>query len=474
MDSLPDQVVWEILSRIKRTADRNAVSVTCKRLYNLDNEQRKSIRVGCGLDPANEALTSVCSRFINLEKVEIMYSGWMSKLGKQLDDQGLCVLSGNCPYLKDITLSYCTFISDVGLSYLASCSKLSALKLTFAPRITGFGILSLVMGCSKLTVLHLIRCLNVNSVEWLEYLGKLETLEELCIKNCRAIGEGDLIKLGPSWCRLKRLQFEVDANYRYMKFHDRLAIDRWQKQWIPCDSMLELSLVNCIITPGRGLACVLGKCKNLEKIHLDMCVGLRDSDIFQLAHKSRNLRSISLRVPSDFSLPLLMNNNNPLRLSDESLKSLADNCSKLEVVKLSFSDGDFPKFSSYTLDGILMFTRKCPIRELSLHHVYSFNDDGMEALVSACYLEKLELVGCQEVTDEGLQLVGQIPELAVLRLRKCLGITDEGLKPLVGACKLDMLVVEDCPQISERGVQGAAKSVTFRQDLSWMTYHNYR
>lgn len=471
MDSLPDQVVWEILSRIKRTADRNAVSITCKRLYNLDNEQRKSIRVGCGLDPANEALTSVCARFINLERVEIMYSGWMSKLGKQLDDQGLCVLSGNCPFLKDITLSHCTFITDAGLSYLASCSKLSALKLNFAPRITGCGMLSLVMGCSKLTVLHLIRCLNVNCVEWLEYLGKLETLEELCIKNCRAIGEGDLIKLGPTWCRLKQLQFEVDANYRYMKFHDRLAIDRWQKQWIPCDSMLELSLVNCIITPGRGLACVLGKCKNLEKIHLDMCVGLRDSDIFSLAQKSRNLRSISIRVPSEFSLPLLMNNN-PLRLSNVSLKALAENCSQLEFVRLSFSDGDFPpSFSSFTLDGILMFTRKCPIRELALDHVYFFNDDGMEALVSAGYLEILELVGCQEVTDEGLQLVGQFPELAVLRLSKCLGVTDEGLKPLVGASKLEMLAVEDCPQISERGVQGAAKSVTFRRDLSWMSYY---
>lgn len=474
MDSLPDLVVWDILNRIERTADRNAVSVTCKRLYNLDNEQRTSIRVGCGLDPANEALKSICSRFINLEKVEIMYSGWMSKLGKQLDDQGLRVLSVNCPSLKEIILSYCAFISDTGLSYLASCSKLSALKLNFAPRITGCGILSLVMSCKKLTVLHLIRCLNINSVEWLEYLGELETLEELCIKNCRSIGEGDLIKLGPTWRRLKRLEFEVDANYRNMKFHDRLAIDRWEKQWIPCDSLLELSLVNCIITPGRGLACILGECKNLEKIHLDMCVGLRDSDFFRLAHKSRNLRSISLRVLSDLALAVLMDNSIPLRLSDDSLKSLADNCSKLEIVKVAFCDAEFPKFSYFSLGGILIFTRKCPIRELSLHQVPLFNDEGMEALVSACYLEKLELVGCQALTDKGLQLVVQIPELTVLQVSKCMVITDAGLKPLVGASKLDMLAVEDCPRISETGVQGAAKSVTFRRDLSWMIYYTYK
>lgn len=466
MDDLPDQLVWEVLSRLKKTSDRNSVSLACKRLHQLENEQRESIRIGCGLDPANEALTFLCSRFPNLSKVEITYSGWMSKLGKQLDDQGLHTLASCCPSLTNLTLSYCTFMTDIGLRYLASCSKLSALKLNFTPGITGCGILSLVVGCRNLTVLHLIRCLNVTSVEWLEYLGKLETLEDLSIKNCRAIGEGDLIKLGPGWRKLKRLQFEVDANYRYMKVYDRLSVDRWQKQWVPCENMLELSLVNCIISPGRGLACVLGKCKNLEKIHLDMCVGVRDSDIIGLAQRSSNLRFISVRVPSDFALPLLM--NNPLRLTDESLKAVANGCSMLESVRISFSDGEFPSFSSFTLNGLLTLIQMCPVRELALDHVYSFNDLGMEALCSAQHLETLELVRCQEITDEGLQLVSQFPRLRVLRLSKCLGISDDGLKPLVESYKLEVLIVEDCPQISDRGVRGAAKSITFRHDLSWM------
>ncbi|GFZ11865.1 RNI-like superfamily protein [Actinidia rufa] len=466
MDDLPDQVVWEILGRITETINRNSASLACKRLYHVDKEQRNSLRVGCGLVPANEALTSLCNRFPNLARVEITYSGWMSKLGKQLDDHGLLILSNHCPSLTDLTLSFCTFITDAGLSYLASCSQLSTLKLNFTPRISGCGILSLVVGCKNLRILHLIHCLSISSVEWLEYLGKLEILEDLSIKNCRAIGEGDLIKLGPSWRKLKRLQFEVDANYRYMKVYDRLAVDRWQKQLVLCESMQELSLVNCIISPGRGLACVLGKCKNLEKIHLDMCVGVRDCDIIGLARKSGNLRSISLRVPSDFSLPLLV--NNPLRLTDESLKAVAQNCSKLESVRLSFSDGEFPSFSSFTLNGILTLIRMCPIRELALDHVYSFNDEGMEALCLAKYLETLELVRCQEISDEGLQLVSQFPRLCVLRLNKCLGVTDDGLKPLVGSFKLEVLAVYDCPQISERGIQGVAKSATFKQDLSWM------
>ncbi|KAK7270637.1 hypothetical protein RJT34_25943 [Clitoria ternatea] len=467
MDNIPEHIVWEILSRIKKTSDRNSVSLACKRFYYLDNAQRHSIRVGCGMDPADEALSCLCTRFLNLSNVEITYSGWMSKLGKQLDDMGLLILANHCPFLSDLSLSYCTFITDVGLRYLASSSKLSSLRLNFTPRITGCGILSLVVGCKNLSRLHLIRCINVSSVEWLEYLGKFGTLEDLSIKNCRAIGEGDLIKLGPGWLKLKRLQFEVDANYRYMKVHNRLSVDSWQKQHVPCENMLELSLVNCIISPpGRGLACVLRKCKNLERIHLDMCVGVRDFDIVCLSQRSSELRSVSFRVPFDFSLPSLV--NNPLRLTDESLRALAQNCSKLESVRISFSDGEFPSSSSFTLSGILCLIQKCPVRQLALDHVYSFNDVGMEALCWADFLESLELVRCQEISDAGLQLVSQFPQLRILRLSKCLGISDDGLKPLVGSMKLDLLAIEDCPQISERGVQGAAKSVSFRQDLSWM------
>ncbi|OWM81858.1 F-box/LRR-repeat protein 14 [Punica granatum] len=466
MEDLPDPLVWEILGRIRKNVDRNSASLSCKRLYELDNDHRRSLRVGCGLDPANEGLMSLCLRFPNLSRVEITYSGWMSKLGKQLDDQGLLILSSYCPYLTDLTLSYCAYITDAGLRHLASCSRLSSLKLNFSPRITGCGILTLAVGCKNLKTLHLVRCINVCSAEWLEYFGRLGTLEDLLIKNCRAIGEGDLIKLGRGWRTIKRLQFEVDPNYRYMKVYDRLTVDQWQTQRIPCESLLELSLVNCVINPGRGLATVLGKCRNLEKVHLDMCFGVRDSDIIGLACVSSKLRSLSLRVPSDYSLPLLM--NNPLRLTDESLKAVAENCQLLEEVRISFSDGEFPSFSSFTLNGILRLVRMCPIRVLVLDHVDSFNDEGMEALCSSNSLETLELVRCQEISDEGMQLVAQFCRLQDLRLRKCLGVTDDGLKPLVGSGKLRLLSVEDCPQISERGLQSAARSISFRQDLSWM------
>ena len=75
---------------------------------------------------------------------------------------------------------------------------------------------------------------------------------------------------------------------------------------------------------------------------------------------------------------------------------------------------------------------------------------------------------CQEISDEGLELVAHYPRLREWRLTKCLGVTDDGFKLLIGLCKLEVLVVNDCPHVSYRGVEGAAKSVSFKQDLSWM------
>ncbi|KAJ0796561.1 hypothetical protein HanPI659440_Chr04g0163611 [Helianthus annuus] len=72
--------------------------------------------------------------------------------------------------------------------------------------------------------------------------------------------------------------------------------------------------------------------------------------------------------------------DNPLRLTDNSLKSLAQNCTQLESVSLSFSDEEFPSLSSFSLDGILSLITlpMCPVKSLFLDRVYSFNNTGMD------------------------------------------------------------------------------------------------
>ncbi|KAK1435663.1 hypothetical protein QVD17_01429 [Tagetes erecta] len=455
MNNLPDHIVCEIFSRIEDNVDRKSVSLTSKRFHSLDNQQRTYLHVKCDFNP-NETLSSLCQRFPNLNKVEITFS--LGRSRKHVNDQGLSILSNACTFLTDLTLSHCAAVTDTGLSSLAACSKLSSLKLNSIISITGRGMLPIVTSCTNLKKVHLISCSNFSILEWLECLGRKEKLEDLCIKYCRFIGEGALVKLGPTWGKIKRLHFDAGSNY--MRLSHKLAVEQWQKQHVSSENMVELTLIKCMIIPGRGLVCILDKCKNLEKIHLDLCTGAQDCDIIGLAQNSRNLRAISIRVPSYYLTDTAL-----VRLTDRSLKSLAQNCLQLESVSLSFSDGKTPSPPSFSLNGILNLIKTCPVKNLFLDGVFTFNNIGMEALCGCDHLQSLELVRCQEISDEGLECVAHNPWLRVLRLTRCVGVTDDGFKPLISSCKLETLVVNDCPQVSFMGVQGAAKSVSYSQNL---------
>lgn len=467
MDELPDHLLWDIFSRLKVTPHRNTAALVNRRFFELERKQRQFLKVGCRLHPVLFALSSLCARFPNLLKLEVDYSGWTSKSGKQLDDNGLMIIATFCPTLQQLVLSFCTFITDAGLGNLASCKGLQALKLNFAPGITGRGLLSLVTGCKSISLLHLTLCLHVNSVEWLYSLGRLEKIEDLAIRQCRGIGEGDLAKLGVAWRRLRRLQFQVDANYRYMKVFGNVEVDRWQTQEVSCEALQELSLINCLVSPGRGLAYILTKCNALRYLNLDMCMGLRDRDLIELAKTSTGLRSLSLRFPSDFTLSVP--SNYPPQLTDESLKAIAKYCELLEEVSISFADACFPFIPCFSLAGILALVEGCSLlKVLVLERVFPFNDRGMEALCVAHSLETLKLIQCQEVSDDGLQHIRHLASLKHLKLSKCLEISDVGLTAFIGSHKLESLEVEDCPKISEKGTQGTAKMVSFSCDTSWL------
>ena len=213
MEGLPEALLAEILKRVTKTSDRNSLSLVSKQLCTVEAEHRDAIRVGCGVDPTTEALTSLFSRFSNLWKVEINYSGWTPSHGDQVNNQGILVLSHHCPLLSDVTLSFCAHIDDAGLSYLAYCKKLRSLRLSFAPAITSTGIFRVAVSCCYLSVLHLVDCIAIESVEWLEYLGRYGSLRELVLKDCDGISQYDLLKFGPGWRKLQRFEFEVKGTY---------------------------------------------------------------------------------------------------------------------------------------------------------------------------------------------------------------------------------------------------------------------
>uniref|UniRef100_A0ACD5ZIL5 Uncharacterized protein n=1 Tax=Avena sativa TaxID=4498 RepID=A0ACD5ZIL5_AVESA len=162
-------------------SDLNSLSFVSKQFYTIEAEHRDAMRIRCRLDPTTEALASLFSRFPNLAKVEIKYSGRRSSHGDQLNNQGLRLLSSHCPSLSGLTLGNCTSTDDTGLGYVSYCKNLRSLRLNFAPEITSVGLSQVVVSCGSLSVLHLVDCESIDNVEWLEYLGRYGSLEELVV-----------------------------------------------------------------------------------------------------------------------------------------------------------------------------------------------------------------------------------------------------------------------------------------------------
>ncbi|CAN6239155.1 unnamed protein product [Urochloa humidicola] len=494
MENLSEPLLAEIITKITRTSDLNSLSLVSKWFYNVEAEERATLRVGCGLHPATEALSSLCSRFPNLQRVEINYAGWASSHGEQLDNQGLFMLSSRCLSLTDLTLSFCSCIDDSGLGYLSYCKKLMALRLNAIPVITSSGLLSVVAGCQGLSTLHLTDCMKVGSVqatiprhgcerfwygtqqkkmrigypddngmEWLEYLGRAGSLVELVVKDCKGISQYDLLKLGPGWRKLQKFEFEINGNFWQSEPRDPSYNDDYSYKYdICCDNMKDLRLAKIITHPEIGLRFLLGQCRALEKLCLHYVIGLNESQMITLFQNCRNLRSISLRL-----MPLRCGISFRTPLTDDSLEVLSHYCPMLEVVELTFAfcSSRWPTEIGFTQKGIIMLVQTCPIRVFVLNGASIFKDEGMKDISSAQFLETLELVDCKGITDVGISYMVNAPCLTSLTLRKCKNVTDVGMAKLVHSQKLESLTVIGCRLISEEAVQGAARSVHYSAKL---------
>uniref|UniRef100_A0ACD5YIM2 Uncharacterized protein n=1 Tax=Avena sativa TaxID=4498 RepID=A0ACD5YIM2_AVESA len=473
MEDLPEALVTEILKKITRTSDLNSLSLVSKQLYRIEGNQRGAIRAGSGLCTAIKALTSLCDRFPNLRKVEIDYSGWIPGHGSQLNNKGLFVFSSHCSSLTDLTLSFCSYIGDSGLGCLAYCKTLVSLRLISTPQITSNGLFSVAVGCTSLSALHLIDCEKINSVEWLEYLGRDGSLEELVVKNCEGVNHHDLLKFGSGWTKLQKFEFEkkkgmsdlLPCDEVFDSLYDAHTTDTYD---FCCESLKDLRLVRIKTWPEIGLRVVLGKCKALENLSLEYVLALNDNDLIALSRSCSNLKSISLGLNLQRYSSDVQYCETRTSFTDNSLYALALNCPMLQIVDLKFTgcDSDWPSEIGFTQEGFLALIQSCPIRVLVLNTANFLDEEGMKALSSSPHLETLELIFCPEVTDAGMRFIAHTPCLSNLTLRLCHQVTDVGVAELGRARKLESLVIEYCGGISLQAAQGVAKSVDYSKKCS--------
>ncbi|RLN13199.1 hypothetical protein C2845_PM09G15010 [Panicum miliaceum] len=425
MEDLPEALLGEIIKRLPTTSDLNSLSLVSKRLYTVEAELRGAIYVGCGVCPVTVALASLCSRFRNLCKVEFNYSGWMPNDGMQLGNEGLHVFSSCCPSLTDLTLSFCAHIDDSGLGFLACFKKLMSLRLKALPQLTSAGLLSVAVGCKSLSALRLISCKNVHGVEWLEYLGKSGSLEELVVVNCVKIRQFDLLSFGSGFMKVQKFEFQnVCLPYSFIKFDVPSNMAGDQSRYDFCgDFLKDLTLARISTEAEIGLCCLLRKCKALENLSLYYVLGVHDSDMITMAQSNRNLRSISLMLTPQHCEGYVYRT----ALTDDSLKALDLWCPMLQSVELTFygCEPDWPEIG-FTQEGLVMLIRSCPIRDLKLGGANIFDDEGMKALSCARFLESLKLINCIAITDAGMHFLARSPSLTNLMLELCHGLTMMG------------------------------------------------
>jgi F-box/leucine-rich repeat protein 2/20 len=349
-----------------------------------------------------------------------------------------------------------------------------SLRLNSAPQITSIGLFSVAVGCTSLSALHLTDCEKIDSVEWLEYLGKDGLLEELVVKNCKGINHHDLLKFGSGWMKLQKFEFERkrerfdDRSEVYDSSYDAHNVDIYD---FFCESLKDLRLAHIKTWPEIGLRVLLGKCKALENLCLEYVHALNDNDMIALSQSCSNLKSISLGLNLQRYSSAVHYCETRTSFTDNSLHTLALNCRMLQIVDLKFTgcDPDWPSEIGFTQGGFLVLIQSCPIRVLVLNNANFFDEEGIKALSSSPYLETLELILCHGLTDAGMCFIAQTPCLSNLTLRLCHKVTDAGVAELGRAHELESLVIEYCGEISLEAAQGVAKSVHYSKDCSAAT-----
>ncbi|KAL6909794.1 hypothetical protein ACP4OV_001453 [Aristida adscensionis] len=440
MDNLPEALLAEIVKRLTSTSDLRSLSLVSKRLYTVDAEQRDAIRVGTGLCPViHVGADRIDQLLLSLTLISSVYTNVCKHLLACLACRNKHLITRSNKALESLMLQE----ADVRLNTLLA--------------ITSSGLLSVAVGCKNLSALHLVSCKKVGGVEWLEYIGRFGSLEELVVKYCERISQFDLLKFGPGWMKLSKFEFQINNLINVFDPRDPSYVADNQYGYDFCENLKYLTLARITTEQEIGLRCLMRKCKALTNLCLHY-VRLKDADMITLSHNCSNLRSISLWLTPQFNEGMVFRTS-----TDDSLKALALRCPMLQSVELIFwgCDRAWPEIG-FTQEGLVMVIQSCPIRDLVLSGANIFDDKGMKALSSSPFLETLELMDCIRITDAGMCLLAYCPCLINLTLRQCSGFTDAGVTKVAHARNLESLIIEGCSHVSLKAVQGVAKSVHYR------------
>ncbi|CAL5020052.1 unnamed protein product [Urochloa decumbens] len=352
MEDLSEPLLGEIITRITRTSDLNSLSLVSKRLYNVEAEERATLRVGCGLHPATEALSSLCSRGME----------WLEYLGK----------TGS---LVDLVVKDCKGISQYDLlKFGPGWMKLEKFEfeindnywLSGPPLDPSYNVdypYKYDICCNNMKDLRLAKIITVPEIGLRFLLGQCRALEKLCLHYVVGLDESQMITLFQNCRNLRSISLQLMPLRCGFSFRTPLTDDSLEalSHCCPMLEVVELTFAFCSTTYPTE-------------------IGFTQKGIITL------VQTCPTRV---FVL------NGASIFKDEGMKDISS-AQFLETLELVDCKG-------ITDVGISYMVHAPCLTSLTLRKCKNVTDVGMANLVHSQKLESLTVVGCRLISEEAVQ-----------------------------------------------------------------------
>ncbi|KAJ8480186.1 hypothetical protein OPV22_023913 [Ensete ventricosum] len=471
IDTLPDECLFEILSRLPGEKERSSCACVSKRWLMLLISIRSS-ELAAGMKTTDESVkkpmpdlsNGVCAekerenngyltRRLDAEEATDMRlasiafgscsRGGLGRLfirgsnSTRVTDVGLSAIAHGCPSLRVLSLWKVPLITDAGLSEIADgCPLLEKIDLCECPQISDKGLIAVAQKCPNLTSLTIESCSSVRN-EGLQAIGRCcSNLKSVAVKDCMHVGDqgiASLVSLASS--SLQRIKLQT------LNISDIVlaVIGHYGK------NVIDLALIDLQKVNEKGfwvMGNILGL-QRLRSIAITSCGGLTDLGLQAIAKGSPSLKQLCI-CKSDC-------------LSDAGLRAFAGTARALENLRLE-------DCNRLTLIGISSLLKCNPeLKSLALVRCLGIKDITLlpTQIPSCVSLRSLTIQDCPGVTDASLQVVGKIcPQLQNVDLSGQVGATDASLIPLIGNSKAGLVEVNlsGCVNVTDALVAMLVKS----------------
>ncbi|KAI3525676.1 hypothetical protein L1887_04656 [Cichorium endivia] len=298
--------------------------------------------------------------------------------GAQIADSFFDIISTNCLFLVEVSLSKCEGVNDTGIIKLVSGHpNLKTLDLTCCDDITDMAISAISQSCRKLLCLKLESC-SLLTEKSFNYLGSsCPLLEELDLTECSVNDKG--LDYLSKCLELRCLKLGIctnisDKGLSYIGSH--------------CKNLLELDLYRCVNVGDDGMGFIASGCKKIRKLNICYCSKITDKGMAYLSQ---------LEELSDLEMRSL------IEVTGTGLTALASGCRKLS--------------------------------ELDIKHCVNITDAGFWSLAYYSWnLQQINLCYCA-VSDVGLcMMMGNLTRLQDAKLVNLANVSARGYELALRAC----------------------------------------